>query len=538
MALRAIMLRKKIDDKKKALEAVRTTLSELETREAEIEKAISEAETDEERAAVDQTIDEHEAAKAEANQAAADLNAEIEELEGQLAEEERAQNTDPVPEPAPNKREEQNKMQTAEKRNRFGITNEMVTREDVSAFLGTIRECVKERRALSNAGLLIPDVFLGLVRENLPAYSKLYKHVFLRKLGGEGKVVVMGTIPEAIWTACCANINEIDLSFADVTVDCNKVAAIIPVCNAILEDSDIDLAGEIVEALSISIGIALDKAILYGSGSGQPLGIYTRLAQTSEPAGYPAIGRAWVDLHSTNMLTIANSVTGTALFQTIMLDSVVMSGKYSRGEIVWAMNETTLKFLRAQGMNVNAAGAIVSAVDGSMPGVGGAVEILDFIPNYNIVGGYFDNYLLGERRGVTIESSQIPRFVEDETIFRGKARYDGQPVIAEAFIALALNSASLSPASLAEDTANTAAFIQLNKNNAALATTTGTLQLKARLLNAAGQGVTGAVTWASSDTTKATVDETGKVTGKASGSAVITATSGDAVAVCNVTVPS
>ena len=536
MALRAIMLRKKIDDKKKALEAVRTTLSELETREAEIEKAISEAETDEERAAVDQTIDEHEAAKAEADQAAADLNAEIEELEGQLAEEERAQNTDPVPEPAT--REEQNKMQTAEKRNRFGITNEMVTREDVSAFLGTIRECVKERRALSNAGLLIPDVFLGLVRENLPAYSKLYKHVFVRRLGGEGKVVVMGTIPEAIWTACCANINEIDLSFADVTVDCNKVAAIIPVCNAILEDSDIDLAGEIVEALSISIGIALDKAILYGSGSGQPLGIYTRLAQTSEPAGYPATGRAWVDLHSTNMLTIANSVTGTALFQTIMLDSVAMSGKYSRGEIVWAMNETTLKFLRAQGMNVNAAGAIVSAVDGSMPGVGGAVEILDFIPNYNIVGGYFDNYLLGERRGVTIESSQLPRFVDDETIFRGKARYDGQPVIAEAFLALALNSASLSPASLAEDTANTAAFIQLNKNAATLATTTGTLQLKARLLNAAGQEVKGAVTWASSDTTKATVDETGKVTGKASGSAVITATSGDAVAVCNVTVPS
>lgn len=533
MALKAIMLRKKIDERKKALDEVRARKDELVTREAELEKAIEEAETDEERAAVEEGIEKFEAEKAETETAETDLNKEIEELESELASEEREQNTEPVKEPE--KRGEKKVM--SEKRGRFGIDTEMVMREDVSAFLGTIRECVKEKRAINNAGLLIPEVFLGLVRENIPNYSKLYRHVFVRRLGGEGKVVVMGTIPEAIWTACCANINEIDLGFADVTVDCNKVAAIIPVCNAILEDSDINLAAEIVEALSISIGLALDKAILYGSGAGQPLGVYSRLAQTSEPSGYS--GRPWVDLHSTNMLTIDNSVTGVSLFQTIMLDSAVMSGKYSRGEIVWAMNEATYKYLRAQGMSVNAAGAIVSAVDGAMPAVGGIVEVLDFIPNYNIVGGYFDCYLLGERMGVTIESSQFPRFVEDETIFRGKARYDGQPVIAEAFMALAVNGASLAPATLAADTANTAAFIQLNKNAVTLETTTGTVQLKARVLNSNGQEVKGsAITWASSVEAKATVDDTGKVTGKAAGSTVITATCGDAVGVCNVTVPS
>ncbi|MBO5669963.1 MAG: Ig-like domain-containing protein, partial [Clostridia bacterium] len=44
------------------------------------------------------------------------------------------------------------------------------------------------------------------------------------------------------------------------------------------------------------------------------------------------------------------------------------------------------------------------------------------------------------------------------------------------------------------------------------------------------------VTWASSAEAKATVSSSGLVTGAASGSTVITATCGDAVAVCNVTV--
>ena len=535
MALRALMLRKKIDQKKKDLDALRAKAAELETREAELETMIGEAETEEEQKTVEDEITQHEKDKAENAEAVTDLEREIDELEADLSEEETRQKTDPPAQPEERKEKQ---METAEKRSRFGVTAEMVTRDDVKEFLGTIRTCVNEKRALTGAGLLIPEVFLGIVRENVIDYSKLYKHVFVRRINGEGKLVVMGTIPEAIWTACCANINEIDLGFADVTVDCNKVAAIIPVCNAILDDADIDLAAEILEALSISIGKALDKAILYGSGSGMPLGVYTRLAQQSQPAGYPASARTWVDLHSSNMLTIANSVTGTDLFKTIMVDSAVMSGKYSRGEMVWVMNDTTYKFLRGQGLSVNAAGAIVSAVDGSMPGVGGIVEVLDFVPNYNIIGGYFDLYLLSERQGITLETADRTRFVEDETLFRGKARYDGQPVIAEAFLALAINSQSLAAASMASDTANTVAFIQLNKNAVTLATTTGTAQLKARLLNAHGQEVSGTVTWASSAEGKATVSDDGKITGVAAGSSVITATSGDATAVCNVTVPS
>ena len=55
-------------------------------------------------------------------------------------------------------------------------------------------------------------------------------------------------------------------------------------------------------------------------------------------------------------------------------------------------------------------------------------------------------------------------------------------------------------------------------------------------LNATTVPVQGDITWASSVPGKATVDTTGKVTGVATGTTVITATSGDAVASCEVTV--
>ena len=51
MALKSLMLRKKIEDKKKELEAVKAA-GDFETREAELEKSIEEAETDEEKDAV------------------------------------------------------------------------------------------------------------------------------------------------------------------------------------------------------------------------------------------------------------------------------------------------------------------------------------------------------------------------------------------------------------------------------------------------------------------------------------------------------
>lgn len=466
MALKVLMLRKKLDDAMKELEALRN--KDFATREAELEQAIAEAQTEEEQQTVEEAITAFDTEKAENEANIQTLSERVSALEKELAECEVKQDA-PVPVDTTVTTEARNDIKEMELMD-YGFTNvrtakvfgkmnaeqrtAMFAQEDVKDFMTEVRNCISEKRALPNVGLTIPEVYLGLIRENIENYSKLYKYVNVKPLKGTGRMVVMGTYPEAVWTEACANLNELALGFNDVEVDGYKVGGFVPVCNANLEDSDINLAAEIITAIGQAIGIAVDKAILYGTGTKMPLGIVTRLLQTSEPAGYPATARTWVDLHTTNVKSISAELEGITLFKELIIDSGAAKGKYSRGAKVWAMNETTYTQLIAEATSINAAGAIVTGINGTMPIIGGDIVVLDFIPANVIIGGYFDLYLLAERSGAKLGQSEHVRFTEDETVFKGTARYDGLPVIAEGFVAFALNGGTVAPVNFAEDTAN------------------------------------------------------------------------------------
>ena len=169
---------------------------------------------------------------------------------------------------------------------------QIVEREDVKEFLERMRSMKGNTRAIQGGELEIPVVFLELISENMYRYSKLLNRVRVRNVPGEARQTIAGTVPEAVWTEMCGAINELSFVFNQITLDGYKVAGYVPVCNSLLEDtvSNLDLASWIVEMLSESIGLAEDKAILYGKGSAShmPLGIVTRLAQDSQPDGYPA----------------------------------------------------------------------------------------------------------------------------------------------------------------------------------------------------------------------------------------------------------
>ena len=465
MALKALLLRKKLDDAKKRLDALRAKDNEFQSRETELEKAIAEMPEDadeETRSAVEESVTQFEQDKDAHENAKADLNREIEGLEAELEAEEETPAADPVPaqEPVEDKRKDDKNMRIPETRARmFGATAQeremFFAREDVKDYLAEVRKCIKEKRALTNVGLTIPEVMLGVLRENITNYSKLYRHVNVRAISGEGRMIVMGTIPEAVWTDCCANLNELNLAFNDVEVNCWKVGGYFAVCNATLEDSDIDLAAELVSAVGQAIGLALDKAILYGTGTRMPLGVVTRLAQTEAPSGYPATARPWADLHTTNIKSIASTVKGADLIAAIVGDFGAAKDKYSRGEKVFAMNEATYTALMAATVSVDASGRIVAGVSDTMPVIGGIIEVLDFVPDNVIIGGYFDLYLLAERAGQKFATSEHVRFLQDQTVFKGTARYDGTPAIAEGFVAIGINGATPTAAmTFAADTAN------------------------------------------------------------------------------------
>ena len=74
-----------------------------------------------------------------------------------------------------------------------------------------------------------------------------------------------------------------------------------------------------------------------------------------------------------------------------------------------------------------------------MPGIGGPIEELSFIPDGVIIGGYGDLYVLAERAGASVASSEHALFIEDQTVIKGTARYDGMPAVPEGFVAIGIN---------------------------------------------------------------------------------------------------
>ena len=324
---------------------------------------------------------------------------------------------------------------TIEERNR--IMND----EQMRSFLPKIRT-IMQTRAVTGTDLTIPDIAVDVVRDNLHKYSKLINVVRMKPVAGKSRQTVIGTIPEAIWTEMVASINELSLGFGRIEVDGYKVAGFIPIPNAYLEDSDLNLAAEIIEALAQSIGLGLDKAIVYGKGVKMPLGIVTRLAQIEKPSDWPDFAPTWTDLHESNILKIDGaSFKDTQFFSALMRNLGVAKANYAANtEKFWCMSEQTHMEIMARAVNFNAAGAIVNGMNNTVPVIGGQIIELPFMPDGDIVGGYGDLYYLAQRAGIELKTSEHAMFVEDNTVYRGIARYDGRPTFGEGFVALNINN--------------------------------------------------------------------------------------------------
>lgn len=424
MALRALMLGKKLSEKNKALDELREKIKGFAVREAELEGAIEEAESDKEKAAVEEAVEAFEAEKAEAEQNEADLEAEVRELEEELNSiETKDEPEERTSAPIVENREKENHIMKRFRDMNHEERSAFVQRDDMQAFLGEVRSAMKEKRALINVGYLIPDVFIGMLKESVDDYSKLYNRVFKQTLSGTGRVVIEGPAPEAVWTEACANLNELDLSFSQVEIDGYKVGGYFKVCNAILEDSDIDLAAELNEKLGQAIGLALDKAIVFGTGTKMPTGIVPTLkAVTGTP----------------NVVSHAASVTGKALVEALIDDASLITSKYG-SDLIWIMSKGTNLKIRKNMLNVDSAGLFVAGTE--LPVIGGDIIELGFMPDNVIVGGYADLYLLGERRGVELGMSEHAFWLADQTGFKGTARYDGKVLDANGFVAIGINGA-------------------------------------------------------------------------------------------------
>lgn len=466
--LKQLMLRRKI----KVLEEQLADLNDgnnFEERSAQLEAAIEEARSEEEIKAVEEEIDTLTQEQSKHQEKADEIEAEIKELEEELAELEDKEPTDEPAEPVAesekrNKKTEENNLMTRSKY--FGgqtraAMEQMVERSDVQTFLSEIRSTISETRSVKGAELTIPVVFLDLLRNNMPEYSKLISKVWLKPIKGSARQNIAGDVPEGVWTEMVGKLNDVNFSYNQIELDGYKVAGFTAVPNSTLTDSDINLANDILFGLAQGLGLALDKAILYGKGVKMPVGIVTRLEEAAKPAYWGKNEKDWTDLRSKHLSVVPTGLNdAVAYYQDLATRLNVIKGDYSNGNVFWAMSRNTFQALKIKLLSFNSAAAIVSGMDNTLPVIGGEVVELNFIPDGHIIGGFGSLYLLAEREGATMSQSEHAQFIEDNTLFKGVARYDGRPIFGEGFVAVnaagtdGATKPSASDVTFAADTAN------------------------------------------------------------------------------------
>lgn len=453
--LKALLLRSKIDGLAKRLADLKAGDEDRKKRAAELaadvaELGAKEDATDEERAAVETAVNDFDAEAAQAEADKADLQRQIDELQRELDSIEEKQ-----PKPAA-QAEEPEKPESNERSDQRMVTyktrafNNMSAEERSAIFNHPDNvELCKQLRAISaspNLNILIPRIDMPMLTDMIERESKLLKHVNRQTVHGQARQRILGVTPEAVWTEQGGKINEITLSASTVEVDGYKVAGFVPVDNYLLEDNDAELLDAVLAALAKAIAKALDKAIPFGTGTKMPTGFVTAILADNT-------------LKDTNVTNIsaANS-TGLTLFKKITeAFGAANASDYATGETFWAMSQKTWMKLLSEAMSINAAGAIVSGMNKTMPVLGGAVEIIN-IPDNVIVAGFGDLYTLAERQSVTISESPHVKFLDDQTCFKAVARYDGKPAIPAAFVAIGIDGTAVATAAatvtFAADTAN------------------------------------------------------------------------------------
>lgn len=448
MALKVLMLRKKLDDAQKAMLSIRAAADELAKRESELAADIEAAQTDEEKAAVEAAVEAFETDKAANTEREAALAAEISSIESEISQIEEKQNRSAEPGSEPERKVDFTMFEMRFAAMSYEQRKAFVGREEVKNFLAQIRAMKDQERGVSNGSLLIPEVMLPLVYSEIKENSQLLPYVNETEVSGTARQNIMGAIPVAVWTEACGKLNELDLGFSDVEIDGFKVGGYIKVCNALLEDNDVHLASEIIKMLGASIAVALDKAIVFGKGVKMPLGIAVRLAQTAQPDNYPATAPAWTDLHTTNIITLnIGSSSGVEFFSSLIgaLGVAKKKGVAGDGKLFWVMSRKTKIAILTKALAFNSAAALKAGIDDEMPVIGGKIIEMEDpeLQDYEIIGGYGAGYILGRRQDARFGNSDQQFYTDDQTVFKGTARYDGKPVYGENFVIV--NFGNVSP---------------------------------------------------------------------------------------------
>lgn len=285
-----------------------------------------------------------------------------------------------------------------------------------------------EKRALTavgfttgagSAGPVIPTAIHAQVIQRLQQTAALFPHISVSFLEGNVTIPVELTSSGATWVDELDNIPETEGTIGSVKLGGFTLAKLIPVSIAAESMTASAFEAYLVLMMADKMRVALEEAILTGTGTGQPTGILTGVTWTPNANAFQYDG-------------------GDGLTYDDILKPLAAMGSEYLPRAMWSMRSSTLfeqvaKVTGADGKSI----FVPDAVEGFAGRImGKPVVVNDHLPAGTILFGAFAYYFMNFSQPILLEKSRESGFRRATVDYRTVAVLDAKPALDEAFMKL------------------------------------------------------------------------------------------------------
>jgi HK97 family phage major capsid protein len=329
-------------------------------------------------------------------------------------------------------RAEERSVDLAADRNRRLSPKEREERSDFSRWLATGRAQTLQVDNTSAGGALAAPVVV--VNELIQRVDEI---LFFRQLatvygginGSLGAVSLDTDIDDADWTSELATPQPTDLKLGGRELKPNPLSKEIRVSNKLLRTSQIDAAGLVLGRLAYKLAVPQEKAYFVGTGSGQPLGIFTASAN-----GVPTTRDV-----STGNTTTAVTMDGLKAAKYALKVQYWSEAGWLNGTDlalqVATLKDTTNNYLWQPSVVVGEPDQLL----------GFPMRISAYAPATFTAGKYVaalaalkSGYWIADGQTVEIQRLDQIEARNNRTVFIARTEVDGMPVLAECFVRVKL----------------------------------------------------------------------------------------------------
>lgn len=279
-----------------------------------------------------------------------------------------------------------------------------------------------EERALTtaagSAGAAVPTQTLNMIIDKLRQTSALFPRINVSYVPGNLSLVVADAKNAAEWKAEGSDGTPADDTVVEVNLTGYELIKLVEI-SAAAQAMTIDaFEAYIATEIGRQMAIAVENAILNGTGSGQPTGILT--------------GVTW---DSTNSLTWP---AGNSVDYDTLVDGLALLPTMYHQNAVFVMNRSMLfsgvrKIKTQDGQPIFTYNPQDPARNSIL---GYPVIVDDYMPDDTILLGDFSYYYWNFSQAPQIEVSREAAFKSGKVVYRGLAVADGKPALSEAFVKL------------------------------------------------------------------------------------------------------